>query len=76
MKEQKDQGISFYVRQYTLLSHKADNAITLIEMGQPEKAKELLKFALMRAEAEFLDIADAEEEARGYCDALDADYPE
>lgn len=63
MKEQKHKRISFYVRQYTFLTHKADNAITLIEMGQPEKAKELLKFALMRAEQEF------------YGD-LDADYPE
>ena len=49
----------FYAKQYMILSCKMENAIMLIEMGQSEKAKELLKFALIRAEE---DIEDYETE--------------
>lgn len=52
MEKQVHSEFSHFARQYTILKHKAENAITLIEIGQPEKAKELLKFALMRAEEE------------------------
>lgn len=52
MEKQVHPEFSHLVNQYTILKHKAENAIMLIEMGQPEKAKELLKFALMRAEEE------------------------
>ena len=59
MEKQSRPEPDFYAKQYMILSCKMENAIMLIEMGQSEKAKELLKFALIRAEE---DIEDYETE--------------
>lgn len=76
MEKKNRPRLSYYVKNYTELSHKAENAIMLIDMGQPEKARELLHFALLRAEEEFLEIEYSKERTEEFLDDLDADDPD
>ena len=48
----------------------------LIDRGQPEKARELLHFALLRAEEEFLEIEYSKERTEEFLDDLDAEDPD
>lgn len=76
MEKQHRPKLSYYVKHYTILSRRAEEAIALMEMGQPEKAKESLRLALMQAEEEFLEIEYSKERTQEFYDDLDADYPD